>query len=89
LEGEKKLIDNLEKAAAFELFIKTNKPVVIERRKEARMLAEARQTYNDKIGERFSYAGMVFDRILPTYEEGSMVEFADNDESKYLFARIQ
>jgi hypothetical protein len=88
LEGDKKLTDNLEKTNAFELFIKTNRPIVIERRKESRMLAEARQTYDDKIGERFSYTGMVFDRILPAYEEGSIAEFTGGDESKYLFARI-
>jgi hypothetical protein len=68
LEGEKKLTENLEKSTAFELFIKTNKPIVIERRKEARILAEARQNYDDKMGERLSYIGMVFDRILPAYE---------------------
>jgi len=30
----------------------------------------------------------VFDRILPAYEEGSMAEFTNSDESKYLFAKI-
>ena len=50
LDGEKRLSDNLEKANAFEQFIKTNRPIVVERRKEARELAEARQTYDDKMG---------------------------------------
>ena len=75
------MTENLEKVNAFELFIKTNRPLVIERRKEARELAEARQAYDDKMG-------MVFDRILPAYEEGSMAEFTNGDESKFLFARV-
>lgn len=54
LSGEKRLADNLERVNAFEQFIKTSRPIVIERRKEARELAEARQAYDDKMGtERF------------------------------------
>lgn len=63
--------------------MKNNRPVVIEYRKQARMLAEARQSYDDKLG-------MVFDRILPAYEEGSLVEFGNGGEGNkgLLFARV-
>lgn len=54
---------------------------MIEHKKEARTLAEARQRYDEKIGN-------VFDRILPEYEEGSLMEFTEWDQSQNIFARI-
>lgn len=72
---------NINKVNLFQTFVKTSKPKVIEYRKQARTIAEARQNYDDRIGT-------VFDRILPAYEDGSIIEFTDGDKSYCLFTRI-
>lgn len=46
IDGDKNLVVNMDKLAQFSQFIKQARPKVVEFRKQARNLAEARQTYD-------------------------------------------